>query len=340
MSETREGRLPWERGDFEPAEETLLGAIEAHAAQIAAGAGALLLELLHGPLEVEFKDKGKRDPVSKADRRAEEYLREAIQARFPDHAILGEEGKDAGPAGAEYTWVLDPLDGTTNYINGLPLFAVSVGVLRHGRPAAGAIWTPAGPYGAPALYRARAGGGASIDGRRLRIDERAPAEALPVPRRLAAVPGGFGLMLAFAKPVRGHSGEPRTLGSIAVEAALVAAGVLQYAIFWGPKIWDIAAGAAIVREAGGSVLTSTHGRWHDLSVFQARRGSDDMLKPLREWGAPVIVAAPSLAMTVASSLQPTVLGRAFQMRRHPIVRRGLKLARAIRNDLGPPRRSG
>ena len=337
MSEARDGRLPWERGVPSLTLEGRLSEIEAHAAHIAAGAGALLLELMNGPLEVEFKDRGKHDPVSKADRQAEEYLRQAIQARFPDHAILGEEGKDTGPVGAEYTWVLDPLDGTTNYINGLPLFAVSVGVLRQGRPVAGAIWTPAGPSGAPAVYRAHAGGGAGIDGRRLRIDERAAIEALPVPRRLAAVPGGFGLTLGFAKPVRGHSGEPRTLGSIAVEAALVSSGVLQYAIFWGPKIWDIAAGASIVREAGGSVLTRTHGRWHDLLIFQPQRDRNDKLKPLREWSGPVIVGAPPLAMTVAVSLQPTLLGRAFQLRRHPAVRRGLKLARAIRNDLGPPR---
>lgn len=337
MSEAREGRLPWERGEVPYSEEAMLAEIGAHAARIAAGAGALLLDLFQGPLTVEFKDQNQRDPVSQADRRAEQYLREAIQERFPDHAILGEEGKDAGPAGAEYTWVLDPLDGTTNYINGLPLFAVSVGVLRWGRPAAGAIWTAVSPSGAPARFSAHAGAGAVLDGRRLHIEDRGPVSNLPAPRRLAAVPGGFAAVLGFSGPLRRRPGEPRVLGSIAVESAFVAAGVLQYAIFWSPKIWDIAAAATIVREAGGVALVRSSGGWRDLDLFRPRRDrKTGALRPLREWSAPVIVAAPPLARSVSLALQPTLLGRALRLPHHPLVRRSVKLVRRLQRQFGPP----
>ena len=187
------------------------------------------------PIEVQYKDKAQQDPVSQADRGSEDHLRKAIADRFPDHAILGEEGQDAGPSGAEFTWVLDPLDGTTNFINGLPLFGVSVGVLRWGHPAAGAIWTPVTPGGSPGVFSARAGGGARLDGEALSVEGRA-AHGLPqLPHRLAAVPGNFGAFLTLAARPGLRSGDPRTLGSIAYESALVAAGVLQSAIFWGPK---------------------------------------------------------------------------------------------------------
>lgn len=339
MSEQREGRLPWERTQaVRLSDEAQLAEIEAHARTIAAGAGRLLMGLFQGPLDIQFKDRQQRDPVSEADRGSEEYLRRAILDRFPDHAILGEEGQDAGAPDAEYTWVLDPLDGTTNYINGLPFFSVSVGVLRRGRPAVGAIWTPSGPAGTPAVFSARAGGDASLDGRPISVRDRGPNEALPVPRRLAAVPGGFGVMLTFAGPLAKRRGEPRTLGSIALEGALVSCGVLQYAIFMGPKIWDVAALTTIVRAAGGGVLTRDKAGWHELERFRAspdrKTGAP---RPLRTWSAPVIVAAPDLATTVAAGLRPTPLARVVGTVQHPTVRRTLKIARQLRREFGPPR---
>ncbi|MGI8552189.1 MAG: inositol monophosphatase family protein [Dehalococcoidia bacterium] len=337
MTEASEGRPPWERLPVDTPRDASPAEVGEFAGEIAVGAGALLLDLFRGPLQIEFKDRAQRDPVSQADRNAEEYLRRAILARFPDHAILGEEGKDVGPADAPYTWVLDPLDGTTNYINGLPLFAVSVGVLQHGRPAAGAIWTPASPSGHAGLFGASRGSGASLDGSPLRIASAASGDDLPIPRRLAAVPGGFGVMLSFSGPVRRRPGEARTLGSIAVEAALVAAGVLQYAIFWSPKIWDVAAAATIVREAGGAVLVRQQGRWRDLNHFAIQRDKKGRPRPLRDWTAPVIVAAPPLAASVAANLHPTLLGRVAQVAQRPVVRRGRRIARLLWREFGPPR---
>src|SRR5207244_8303125 len=84
-----------------------------------------------GPLDVAYKGKGKADPVTEADRAVEAYLAEAVAARFPHHAVLGEEGKEQGEdPGHEFEWIVDPLDGTLNFINRLPFFAVSIGVLH------------------------------------------------------------------------------------------------------------------------------------------------------------------------------------------------------------------
>lgn len=329
------GRLPWERGQPDAVGSSTLSAIEEHAVRMASEAGALLMNLFRGPLDVEYKDRQRRDPVSRADRQAEEYLRRTIQDRFPAHAILGEEGKDAGPSDAEYTWVLDPLDGTTNYINGLPLFAVSVGVLRWGHPAVGVIWTATSPKGGPGVFSARAGGGARLDGVAITIEDAGESKR-PV-QRLAAVPGGAGMMLAFGRPPGGRPGDPRTLGSIAVEAAYVAAGVLQSAVFMRPKIWDVAAGVTIVREAGGSALTREAKLWHELTYFRRPRDRAGAVKPLRDWNAPLVVGSPRVASALAAGLHPTPLARALRIARHPAVRRVVRAARQLRMELGPPR---
>jgi len=306
---------------------TSLAEIEQHAALIAGEAGTLLLDLFRTPIDVEYKDEGNRDPVSEADRGAEEQLRAAILRRFPDHAILGEEGKDAGPAGAEYIWVLDPLDGTTNFVNGLPLFTVSVGVLRWGHPAAGAIWCSASPSGAPGVFSAHAGGGARLNGVPVSVEGRAARGAKQLPHRLAAYPGNFGAFLTLSHPRGLRAGEPRTLGSTAYECALVAAGVLQSAIFWGPKIWDVAAGVMIVREAAGSALTREGGRWHELTHFRVADGRTGATRPLREWSAPVVIGSPEIAGGLVRALRPTLVGRALRLTRHRWVRKALRLLR-------------
>jgi myo-inositol-1(or 4)-monophosphatase len=328
MTDATGGRLPWERDGLPDSSGSPLLEIEERAAGFAADAGMILLDLFRGPLDVEYKDKHQRDPVSQADRQAELSLRSSIRAAFPDHAILGEEGSDTGTSDAEYTWVLDPLDGTTNFVNGLPLFAVSVGVLRWGHPAVGAIWSSVTPAGAAGVFSARAGGGARLDGSRISLDgaSRGGRPAL----RLAAVPGASGRQFAAGR----RPGDPRTLGSIAVEAALVASGVLQSAVFMHPKIWDVAAGVTIVREAGGSALTRDGGRWHELTYFRRSRDRAGALKPLRDWSGSLLVGSPATTAAIAVRLNPTALSRALRVARHPVIRRAVKAAQQLRMDFG------
>ncbi|HWO94580.1 MAG TPA: inositol monophosphatase [Dehalococcoidia bacterium] len=283
-----------------------LALIRSEAARLAGEAGELVTEYFRRPLEVRFKsDKGDSDPVTQADEASERFLREAILSRFPGHAVLGEEGRDvAGDASSAWVWVLDPVDGTTNYLNGLALFGVSVGVLHLGRPVAGAIYLPSGVVAAPVVVHAAVGQGAACADEPIVREDRAGSGA-----RIGGVPGGGMRRFRGPAPAGVRLGEPRVLGSISYEMALVALGVLQYAIFARPRIWDVAAGAVIVREAGGSVLTQQAGRWAPLDGFGTSSSAADGLD-LREWRAPVVAGDGDVAAYLTMSIpQPPGLVR-------------------------------
>ena len=136
--------------------------------EFARGAGDLLAGHFGRALSVEYKDKARQDPVTTADREAQAYLEGRISDRFPTHGILGEED-DASADGerhaADYLWVLDPLDGTTNFMNGLPVYASSIGVLYRGRPLAGAVYIPwPSADSSGVVVHCHAGRGAFADG--------------------------------------------------------------------------------------------------------------------------------------------------------------------------------
>jgi myo-inositol-1(or 4)-monophosphatase len=293
-----------------------LGDVEAFAVDLALRGGEILEGLYAGPLDVRFKSTRDRDPVTAADDAVENLVRTAVTERFPDHGVLGEEGSErAGTSG--YLWVVDPLDGTANFANGLPVFAVSIGVLRDGAPVAAALWTSYGPQGRPAVLHAAAGSGLKVGGAAF----TPPARRLSGRARLAGVPAGyhrgFGYRFLFGVP----PGETRSLGSIAVELGLVATGALQYALFQSPKLWDVAAGVLLVREAGGLVWTDEAGHWRRLDRFVAAPG-----KPLREWKQAVVAGDPSVLSKEIRRLRVRhtpleVAERALGSRRGPALRR-------------------
>lgn len=277
-----------------------LAPIEAAAAAIAAVAGERLLSRFRTRLQVEYKGIGHHNPVTEADRDAERFLVGEILRRFPDHTVLGEEGAEPSH-GTPFVWVLDPLDGTTNFINGLPLWCVSVGVLWYGRPVAGAIFTPSGPQASHAVVRAHLGGGAYLNDTPIRV----MPEPEPTRKRLASLPAHYWKDLSFRSRGPEQLGEARTLGSIALELALIAAGALQYGIFWGPKIWDVAAGVAIVREAGGLALTRDGlGRpWLDLHAFQPRAAKGGDAPSFRHWRGSILAGSPPATRLVAADIR-------------------------------------
>jgi myo-inositol-1(or 4)-monophosphatase len=291
-----------------------LAAIEALAIALAREAGETARAALHGRLTVEYKPDahGKdstNDPVSEIDRAVEALVRERVADRFPSHAIIGEEVDTHPDASADVAWVIDPIDGTANFVNGFPLFAVSVGVLHRGVPVAAAIWCASTHLLGPGVYHAHTGSTLHLDG------VEVPPRETVVKRALAAAPGGA--------PGGTKEWEHRVTGSIAIEAALVAAGVFTSAVFWGPRIWDVAAGALLVRAAGREVWVRRAGGWQPFERFaaparspkQTTKDGDPPREPtLRDWRQPVLIGTAEACALIRDRTRPpgplaAILGR-------------------------------
>ncbi len=260
--------------------------IEALAATLAAEAGAFVIDRLEREILVEYKDdaKGKEntaDPVSEVDRAVEALLRSRVAVEFPSHVVIGEEDATLPEPDTEFVWVLDPVDGTANFVNGFPLFAVSIGVLQHGRPVVGAVWCATTHALNHGVYHAYEGGPLRLDGREVR-----PERATQVKRALAAAPGGSS---AGTK-----AWDHRVTGSMAIEGAYVAAGVFVAAPFWVPKIWDVAAAVVLVRAAGREAWTRDGAGWKPFERFEAparlpAHVKEQRLPSVRDWRGAIIV---------------------------------------------------
>ena len=285
--------------------------IEAAAAEMARGAGLILIDSFGTSPHVDYKDEGKNDPVSQVDRECQDYLAGAISKQFPDHGIIGEEDPEqADSAAPDYVWVLDPLDGTKNHLAGLPVFASSIGVLLRGRPVVGAVYIPWTSKDGGVVVHARQGAGAYHDDKRLSVVQSGEPEA----GRLVALPGSLGGSLRFGKPMRGKVGEARVTGSIAYELALTAQGVFRYTLTTGARLWDVAAGSVLVAEAGGLVmqgvrpsrwrlLTTSGTRWEPLRSFvDSWEGGRTSLQELRDWSRPLLSGETEAVPLVARHL--------------------------------------
>jgi myo-inositol-1(or 4)-monophosphatase len=199
---------------------------------------------------VQIEKKGAIDLVTEVDLEVERMFRAMVAERFPDHDVLAEELGGAS-TGARHRWVFDPLDGTTNYAHGLPIYCASLGLEIDGRREVAAIYDPTRKE----LFTAERGEGAYLNGQRLAVSGTpALLDSLLVtgfPYDMHKQSGGelvdlFGAFLARARAVR-------RLGSAALDLCYVAAG--RFEAFWEQllKPWDVAAGALIVEEAGGRV---------------------------------------------------------------------------------------
>jgi myo-inositol-1(or 4)-monophosphatase len=216
-------------------------------------AGALLREHAGGARKISYK--GAINLVTEMDHRAERTIVEIISAAYPDHRILAEEGA-CRESGSEYLWIIDPLDGTTNYAHGYPNFAVSIGLEQRGELAVGVVYDPMRDE----LFTAERGRGARLNARPISVS---PSDSLI--RSLLAT--GFPYdraeskenNLNFFNALIMACQEIRRSGSAALDLCSVAAGRLDG--YWELKLhpWDVAAGSLIVREAGGSVTDLSGG---------------------------------------------------------------------------------
>jgi len=255
----------------------------ATAIEIVRRAGQIQLERRASGFSIS--KKAETDLVTEVDLECEHMCRAVIAGRFPDHDVLAEE-LGAGPAtgrGSRWRWVFDPLDGTTNYAHGVPIFCASLGLEIDGGTAVGAVYDPTRNE----LFTAERGGGAYLNGQRLAVsDTPTLIDALlvtgfpyDVHQRAGDLVELFGAFLGRARAVR-------RLGSAALDLCYVAAG--RFGAFWEQQLkpWDVAAGALIVEEAGGRV-TGMDGSPFDAAaahlVASNGRLHEEMLTVIREF---------------------------------------------------------
>ena len=207
--------------------------------------------------QLQVSKKGPADFVSAADLKAERVLREELHKARPDWGFRLEEGGVVQGSNRSYHWVVDPLDGTTNFLHGLPHFAISIGVELEGEPIAGVIYDPVKDE----LFAAEKGQGAYLHERRLRVSGRS---RLPEALLATGIPfhGGkehdrFNSELGLVMP---EVAGVRRFGAAALDLAYVAAGRYDGFWEWGLNPWDICAGIVLVQEAGGLLSEIDGGR--------------------------------------------------------------------------------
>ena len=216
---------------------------------LARRAGRILMEEFGKGVNIELK--GQIDPVTDLDRRVESFLVGGITEEFPDHDLLAEEGTYP-EGGSEYRWVIDPLDGTTNYAHGYPCFAVSIALELRGEAQVGVIYQPA----LDEIFTAARSGGAFLNGRPITVSEQENLGraflVTGVPYNLRE-PGVLRRNVNRLDRFLARSFAVRRDGSAAYDLACLAAG--RFDGFWeeGLKSWDTAAGVLLVLEAGGVV---------------------------------------------------------------------------------------
>jgi myo-inositol-1(or 4)-monophosphatase len=205
---------------------------------------------------LECRDKGPRDLVTNGDLAAQEAVLGEIRGAFPDHGVLSEEGADSqGQNG--YRWIVDPVDGTTNYFRGLPMFSVSVGLARDAELLAGAVYDPSRQE----TFHGASGMGAFLNGVPIQAaDTDLPSQCLfglGLPYDIEATRR----QLAMARAVVPRCAAMRTLGSAALALCYVACGRLDAYVHPYLHPWDAAAGVLIVRQGGGIVGDLYGARW-------------------------------------------------------------------------------
>ncbi len=244
------GPLDRERGDM--LEETF----GRTASEAARAAGDVLQEWAH---KFTVREKGPANLVTEADFAAQETIVKLIRSRFPDHAFLGEEGLDEPSAGQPYRWVIDPLDGTSNYVHRFPYYAVSIGLEYERQIVLGVIYDP----NRDELFCAERGQGATLNGREIRPSHvTALAHAFVVASLPSAIAGDHPAVARLLR-VLPHAQTLQRTGSAALNLAYVACGRID--AFWSSSLkpWDVAAGSLLVSEAGG-LITRMNGEPFDF----------------------------------------------------------------------------
>ncbi|MGR6429331.1 inositol monophosphatase family protein [Rhizobium sp. PAMB 3174] len=227
-------------------------------------------------LQVSLKGPG--DYVSQADRKAEKIIRDELLKARPTYGFLGEESEEIIGTDGAHRWIVDPLDGTTNFLHGIPCFGISIALERNGEIVVAVVFNPA----TDELYTAEKGGGAFVNDRRMRVAARRELSDAVIG---CGVPhlgrGHHGQFLVELRNVMGEVAGIRRMGAVSIDLAYVAAGRLDG--FWetGLQAWDLAAGLLLIREAGG-YATDMDGGTKSLETGGVLAGNEHIHRALGE----------------------------------------------------------
>jgi myo-inositol-1(or 4)-monophosphatase len=227
------------------------------AVRAARRAGDLIVRSVDRVPSLDVRAKSRNDFVTEIDQLAERDIIETVRRAHPDHGFLGEESGRSG--GDEFLWIVDPLDGTTNFLHGFPTFAVSIACQHRGRLLHGVVYDPMRQE----LYTASRGDGAQLDGRRIRVSRQPGLDGALIgtgfPYRANA--RWIDEYLAMLKTVMQQTAGIRRPGAASLDLAYVAAGRIDG--FWeiGLNAWDTAAGTLLITEAGGRIGTLSGGEY-------------------------------------------------------------------------------
>ena len=237
------------------------GALRDLAVDIAHEAGRLLADALHGARTSVGSKSTPTDMVTEMDRAAEDLITRRLRAARPDDGLLGEEGtSDSGTSGV--TWVIDPLDGTTNYLYRLPAFAVSIAAEVDGRSVAGVVHNPV----IGETYAAALGDGATLNGAPLTVGQPPALESALVATGFGYDPARRTQQAEVVARLIGNVRDIRRFGSAALDLCAVAAGRADVYFEQGCQRWDLAAGTLVAAEAGATVGTLEGEGWPNTDM--------------------------------------------------------------------------
>ncbi len=246
------------------------------AVQAARRAGDIAVRALSRLDQLEVRAKARNEYVTQVDQAAEQAIIETLQKRYPDHAFLAEESGSRGSH--EFTWIIDPLDGTTNFVHGFPTFSVSIALRRQDTLEVGVVYDPCRQE----LFTAMRGRGAQLDGKRIRVSQHKELDG-------ALIGTGFPFRsnqrwmktyLAMLGHVMETTAGVRRPGSAALDLCYVAAARLDGFFEFGLETWDTAAGTLMIQEAGG-LVTSLTGQGSHLTSGNVLAGNPKVHEALR-----------------------------------------------------------
>jgi myo-inositol-1(or 4)-monophosphatase len=295
------------RSPFTAVTDTELEHIENSVIRAASEAGDFVASRFGGVLEISNKgDKPGKDLVTDVDKASQRLIAKIMEETCPDHMLLGEEDPpDEEPEAADWLWIVDPIDGTTNFVNSSPIHAVSVAALFRGEPVAAAIWIPWPNKEGHLLMHARKGHGTWVGDSQVHVHKSSDTGE-PITGVLSARPGWIRRMFNVQEPLNGHFGEIRVGGSACYEQFMVANGTMQYALTGFAMAWDFAAAILLVKEAGGKVMAIGPNReFVEFNGWTNNYANDSATYGrIRKWGGLLLSGSPATVDFVAKNLRP------------------------------------